>query len=189
MDRLSSAAMAVALSMTAAACATPERANVVANDRKSTRGSAEPTVLANLQLDSVTAAGVLVDVGSFAAALGDLAGTRADAETFVSRGEAFDLGVGRTVGLALACCNEKADVAVGSAAVGSGDIVHGTTHSVEHDGRFLDLGLSVGFVFALSVEKHVGTALDEHVAMLEQWRPALADRHLDLPGAVPRGAE
>ena len=170
MDRLRWAAAAVVLGITTSAGAADE-----------------PTVLSDLELDAVTAAGVLVDVGSFASALGDLAGTRTDADTFVFGGEGFDLGVGRTVGLALACCSEEADVAVGSAVAGSGDIVHGITHSVEHDGRFLDLGLSVGFVLALSVEKHFGTARDEHVAMLEQWRAALADRHLELPDAVRDG--
>jgi hypothetical protein len=167
----------------------PEPATVVASDMKSARGSAEPTVLADLQLDSVTAAGVLVDVGSFATALGDLGATRTDADTFVFGGETFDLGVGHTMGLALACCNEEADVAVGSAVVGGGDIVHDTTHSVEHDGRFLDLGLSVGFVLALSVDKHFAAAWVEHVAMLEHWRAALAGRHLEPTDAVMPGAQ
>jgi hypothetical protein len=189
MDRLRSAAMAVALSVTTSACAAPEPAKVVANDTKSARGSAEPTVLVDLQLDSVTAAGVLVDVGSFAAALGDLARTRTDAATSVFGGETFDVGLGRTVGVGVACCDEEADVAVGSAVGGGGDIVHGITHSVEHDGRFLDLGLSVGFVLALSVDKHFAAGWVEHVAMLEQWHAALADRHLDLPDAVLRGAQ
>jgi len=164
MDRLSWAATAVVLGITT-----------------SDGAAEEPTVLSDVELDAVTAAGVLVDVGSFASALGDLAGIRTDAATSAFGGETFDVGLGSTVGLALACCNEEADVAVGSAVVGSGDIVHGTTHSVEHDGRFLDLGLSVGFVLALSVEKHFGMARDEHVAMLERWRAALADRHLEPP--------
>jgi hypothetical protein len=172
MDRLRWAAAAVVLGITT-----------------SDGAADEPTVLSDLELDAVTAAGVLVDVGSFAAALGDLAGTRTDADTFVSGGAAFDLGVGRTIGLAFACCDEEADVAVGSAAVGSGDIAHGITHSVEHDGRFLNLGLSLGFVLALSVEKHFATALDEHVAMLERWRAALADRLPELPDAGMRGAQ
>jgi hypothetical protein len=149
----------------------------------------EPTVLSDFELDAVTAAGVLVDVGSFAATLGDLARTRTDAATSVFGGETFDVGLGRTVGVGVACCDEEADVAVGSAVVGSGDIVHGITHSVEHDGRFFDLGLSVGFVLALSVDKHFATVLDEHVAMLEQWRAALADRHLEFSDAVMTGAQ
>jgi hypothetical protein len=164
-------------------------AAVVLGITTSDGAAGEPTVLSDLELDAVTAAGVLVDVDSFATALGDLAGTRTDADTFAFGGKGFDLGVGRTMGLALACCTEEADVAVGSAAVGSGDIVHGTTHSVEHDGRFLDLGLSVGFVLALSVDKHFAAGWVEHVAMLEQWHAALAGRHLELPDAVMRGAQ
>jgi hypothetical protein len=188
MDRLKCAAMAVIISMTTSACATPEPANVVPNDMKSARGSAEPTVLADLQLDSVTAAGVLVDVSSIATALGDFGDARTGANTFVVGGEYLDLGVGTTMGQALACCGEDADVAVGSAAVGAGDMVHGITHSVEHDGRFLDLGLSVGFVLALSVDKHFAAGWVEHVAMLEQWHAALAGRHLEPRGAAMPGA-
>jgi hypothetical protein len=164
-------------------------AAVVLGVTSSAGAADEPIVLSDLELDAVTAAGVLVDVGSFATALGDLMGTRTDADTFVFGGEGFDLGVGRTMGLVWACCTEETDVAVGSSAVGSGDIVHGTTHSVEHDGRFLSLGLSVGFVLVLSVEKHFGTARDEHVAMLEHWHAALADRHLELPDALMKGSQ
>jgi hypothetical protein len=154
MDRLRSAARAVVVSMTTSACAAPEPATVVANDMESTRGSAEPTVLADLQLDSVTAAGVLVDVGSIATTLGDFGDARTGANTFVVSGEYLDLGVGTTMGQALACCGEDADVEVGSTALSIGDIAHGVAHGIEHHGRGLAYGFSFGFVLAVSFEKH-----------------------------------
>lgn len=150
---------------------------------------AEPKVLADWELDSITAAGVLVDVSSIAAALGDFAKTKTDADTFAFGGKTLDLGIGITIGQALACCGEDADVEVGSAVLGIGDIVHGTTHRVKHDGRHLAYGLSVGFVVALSFEDHFATARDEHLAMLKELRAALADFHFELPDAVMVGAQ
>jgi hypothetical protein len=149
----------------------------------------EPTVLSDLELDAVTAAGVLLDVSSIAAALGDFANANTDANTFAFDGKTLDLGVGTTIGQALACCGEDADVEVGSAALGIGDIVHGVTHAVEHDGRPLAYGLSVGFVIALSFKEHPATVRDERVAMLEELRAALADFHFALPDAAMVGAQ
>jgi hypothetical protein len=155
----------------------------------STPAADEPTVLSDLELDAITAAGVLVDVNSFATARGGLALSRTDSDTFVLGGKTFDLGVGRTMGLAFACCNEEAEVVVGSGVVGLGDIAHSITHSVEHDGRFLDVALSAGFVLALSVKRHFAAAWPEHVAILEQLRAALADFHLEFSDAVMVGAQ
>jgi hypothetical protein len=141
-------------------------------------------VLSEFELDAITAAGVLVDVSSMAAALGDVAAVRTDANTGVFVGKHLAVGVGTTIGQALACCDGDADVAVGSAVVGIGDIVHGTTHSVEHDGRFLDVGLSVGLVVALSFENHSATARDAHLAMLEELRAELANFRVELADSV-----
>ena len=149
----------------------------------------EPTVLSDQELDSITAAGVLIDVDSVAAALGDFAHTRTDANTLVFSGEDLDLGVGITVGQALACCGEDANVGVGSEVLGIGDIVHGTTHHVKHEGRRLAYGLSVGFVLAASFENHSATVRDEHLAMLKELRSALVDFHFELPDAVIVGAQ
>jgi hypothetical protein len=148
----------------------------------------ERTILSDLELDAITASGVLVDVDSIAAALGDLAHTRTDADTLVIN-EDFDLGVGFTIGQALACCGEDADVEVGSTVLGVSDIVHGTTHHVEHEGRRLAYGLSVGFVLALSFENPPATVREEHLAMLRELRAALADFHFKLPDTVMAGAQ
>jgi hypothetical protein len=176
MDRLRSAATAVVLSMTISACAASEPVSVVPNDMESARGSAEPTVLADLQLDSVTAAGVLVDVSSIATALGDFGDARTGANTFVVGGEYLDLGVGTTMGQALACCGENADVEVGSTAFGIGDIAHAVAHGIEHHGRSLAYGFSFGFVLALSFEKHQ--------LMREKLHAALADLRFGHSDAV-----
>jgi hypothetical protein len=159
------AVAAAVLGLTASACAAPEPATEVARHMKSARGSAEPMVLADLQLDSVTAAGVLVDVSSIATAVGDFGDARTDANTFVVGGGHLDMGVGTTTGQAHACCGENADVEVGSTAVGIGDIAHGVAHGIEHHGRGLVYGFSFGFVVAISLEKHQ--------AMREKSRAAL----------------
>jgi hypothetical protein len=168
------------LGMTTSACVAPEPATVVTSDMKSARGSAEPTVLADLQLDSVTAAGVLVDVSSVATSLGDFGDARTGANTFIVGGEYLDLGVGTTMGQALACCGEDVDVEVGSTAVGIGDIAHGVAHGIEHHGRGLAYGFSFGFVLAVSFEKHQ--------VMREKSRAALADLRFAHSDALPSGA-
>jgi hypothetical protein len=149
----------------------------------------EPMVLSDSDLDAITAAGILIDVNSLATALGDFAHTRTDANTLVINGEDWDLGVGITIGQALACCGEDADVEVGSEVLGIGDIVHGTTHRVGHDGRRLAYGLSVGRVLAVSFENPPATVRDAHLAMLKELRAALADFHFELPDAVMVGAQ
>jgi hypothetical protein len=150
MERVSWAAAAVVLGVTTSADV-----------------AAEPRVLADSELDAVTAAGVLVDVSSIATALGDFGAARTGANTFVVDGEYLDLGVGTTMGQALACCGEDADVEVGSTAVGIGDIAHGVAHGIEHHGRGLAYGFSFGLVLGVSFEKHQ--------LMREKLRAALAD--------------
>ena len=150
---------------------------------------AEPKVLADRELDSITAAGVLIDVSSIAAALGDFAAAKTDANTLAFHGKTLDLGVGITIGQALACCGDDADVEVGSAVLGVGDLVHGLTHRVKHNGRSLAHGLSAGFVVALSFEKQPASVRDTQGAMLEEMRAALADFHFELPDAVMVGAQ
>jgi hypothetical protein len=125
-------------------------------------------------MDSVTAAGVLVEVSSFATAIGDGAHTRTDANTFVFGGKYLDLGVGITRGRAAACCGEDADVEVASAVLGIGDIVHGVVHGVERDGPLLAYGLSVGLVVAVSFEKY-RAMLEELPAVLSAARIQLSD--------------
>lgn len=148
--------------------------------------AAEPRVLADWELDSITAAGVLLDVNSIAAALGDFASTRTDANIFTLHSDDLNLdtGVGVTTGQAFACCGEDADVEVGSTAVGMGDYVRGITHTIGQDGserhRFAR-GFSLGFVLAISSNSHFANAREEHGAMLEQLRAALSGFRVELP--------
>jgi hypothetical protein len=137
---------------------------------------AQPKVLSNFELDAITAAGILVDVGSFSAAFGDLTRTRTDARTVAFAGKHLDVGIGTTKGQALACCGENAEVEVGSAVRGIGDIVHGAAHGIEYDGPPLEYGFSMGFVVAVSFEKHL--------AMVEKLRAAAAEfrPELSMPG-------
>ena len=152
---------------------------------------AEPKILADWQLDSITAAGVLVDVSSIAAALGDFARANTDANTFAFGGKHLDLGVGITMGQAIACCGKDADVEVGSVVLGIGDIVHGVTHTVKHDSSALAQGFSMGFVLAISFEEHFakvrGQQLkvpDEHLLRFEELRTALTAFDIELPDGV-----
>jgi hypothetical protein len=143
----------------------------------------EPRVLSDLELDAITAAGVLVDTSSIAAALGDFAQTQTGANTVVFGGEHLDLGVGITTGQALSCCGEHADVEVGSAVLGVGDIVDGITHTVKHDSLVLAYGFSVGFVVAGSFGEHIARIRAERLAMLAELHAALADFGVELPDA------
>jgi hypothetical protein len=123
--------------------------------------SGEPKVLSNLELETVTAAGVLVDVNSVAAAVGD--NTRAVTDTYTSVIEKnLELGIGFTLGQALACCGENADVEVGSAVLGVGDIVHGGTRGGKLDGGILAGGLSTGFIVAVSFKDPLAMVQDLH---------------------------
>jgi hypothetical protein len=110
----------------------------------------EPQVLSDLELESITAAGVLVDVNSIAAAFGDSTRALTDAHTSVLDGKNFDVGFGFTTGQALACCGEEADVDVGSAVFGAGDIVYYGTRAFKADGGGGAAGLSAGLVVAVS---------------------------------------
>jgi hypothetical protein len=148
---------------------------------------AEPQVLADWELDSITAAGVLVEVGSVAAALGDSGISRTDGRTFVFGGEHLDLGVGITVGEALACCGEDADVAVGSTVLGDGDIVRGATRTLKRDGPVFARGLSVGYLLAISYGRHFA-ARDQQLEVLDELRAALAAFRIDLPDAKSAAA-
>jgi hypothetical protein len=174
------AAAGVTLGLATSACAAPEPAAVVMSATRSAGGAAQPMVLADLQLDAVTAAGVLVDVSSIAVALGDSGHALTDANTFVFGGEHLDLGVGTTTGQAFACCGEDADVEVGSAVLGIGDIVHGVAHGIEHNRGLLAYGFSWGLVVAVSFEKRL--------AMIEELRLALADLYFAHTDALSSDA-
>ena len=177
----------VLLSMLTSACAAPELRALAARGAEMV-GTTEPTVLAELELDSITAAGVAVDVGSFAVARGDLTLAFTDADTIALSREAYDLGLGFTRGFALACCGKEAAVEVGSVAVGSGDIVRGTTHSPDQDGgdgsRWA-LGHTLGFVLALSFKKNWGGTSGQRDAIVGELNATYADLDTQLRGGGP----
>jgi hypothetical protein len=179
--------VAVVLLLTlTSACAAPDLRAWAASGTEMA-STTKPTVLADLELDSITAAGVAVDVGSVAVARGDLTLAATSADTVALSREAYDLGLGFTRGLALACCGEGADVEVASMAVGSGDIVRSTTHSAEQDGgdgRRWAHGNSVGFVLALSFKKNWGGAGDQREAIVGELNATYADLDTQLHTAA-----
>ena len=123
----------------------------------------EATVLTDLELDAVTAAGVLAEVNSLASAFGDRTRTLTDADTFAVTGKSFDLGVGLTIGHGYGCCGEEADVVVGSAVDGVGQIVRRGTRNVKYDDGHSAQGLAAGYVIAVSLKQ----------PLLRELRPAL----------------
>lgn len=136
--------------------------------------AAEPRVLGGAELDTVTASGVFVNVDSSAAALGDHARAFTDARTLTIPGIWFDLGVGLTFGHGLACCAEAADVAVGSTAVGAGDLVHRGARESRSDDGILVHGLSAAFVVAVSFKPPL---------LPDNLRPALPAARTPVPDA------
>jgi hypothetical protein len=137
----------------------------------------EPKVLSDLELETITAAGVLVDVNSIAAAFGDSTRSFTDANTSVTEGKSLDLGIGLTTGQALACCGEDASVQISSAVQGVGDIVQRGTRVLRFDDGISDDGISVeglsaGFVVAVSFK--------DPLTMVQELNPMLMNVHSDL---------
>ena len=143
-------------------------------------------------MDTVTAAGLVVDVDSIAAALGEFTIARTVADTYVNVAKRF--GIGLTIGEAFACCGEGSQVQVGSAVMGGGDPVSGTTHSAEHDGIFLAYGFSIGLLLAGLPPQSmpaVGQALESfHNGLADQGRGLTYDMGTDTNGlpATTNGA-
>jgi hypothetical protein len=123
---------------------------------------AEPKTLSESQMDSLTAAGIHVEVAAFASAYGRhaVARTRAYASTGITR-DRIDVGVGFAEGQAFACCGSESEVAVHSTASSTGDVVHSTTYAFKLRGAALTLegeasyfayGYTAAFLVALSFE-------------------------------------
>jgi hypothetical protein len=149
-------------------------AAVVLGMTSSAAAADEPTVLSDLELEAVTAAGVLVDVSSFAAGFGaDRVRTLTDAKTVAAGGRRVSVGVGLTLGHGYACCGESADVEVGSAVLGVGDMVRGDTLELKYDDGISAQGLAAGYVIALSFHKPL--------VKLEDLRSALVNVRSGLP--------
>ena len=129
----------------------------------------EPKVLSDLELETITAAGVFVDVNSVAAAIGENTRSFTDANTSVIDGKSLDLGIGLTTGQALACCGEDAAVQVGSAVQGVGDIVQRGIRLLRYDDGISVEGLSSGFVVAVSYKDPVAAAQELRPALLSMF--------------------
>jgi hypothetical protein len=122
---------------------------------------AEPRLLADVEMDAVTAAGVMVEVGAYARALGAIARTRTDARALTSKlMEGVEIGAGFAEGQAFACCGEGSSVAVGSGAAGSGDAVYGKSVSHVFHGAALAEGALKRFTFGYSAALHVTASSD-----------------------------
>jgi hypothetical protein len=123
--------------------------------------TAEPQVLADHQLDAVTAAGVLVAVNSVANAVGDHVVADTSSFTSARSGHLVEVGVGFSDGYATACCGQESDVVLDSTAVGAGDLVYGRTYTVEFRGAiytvdngfgYFAYGYTAAFLLAVSFE-------------------------------------
>jgi hypothetical protein len=92
---------------------------------------AEPRTLADVEMDAVTAAGVVVEVDAYARALGTIAVTRTDARAALTGiiEEGIEIGAGFAEGQAYACCGNGSSVVVGSIAAGGGDVVYSGSFS------------------------------------------------------------
>ena len=111
---------------------------------------AEPLMLTEIQMDRVTAGGVLVSVEPFAAAYGDFGTAETFAQTNAGRTALFDYGYGFGLGYASACCGPDAAVDVGTAVAGVGDVVGGGTASIIESNGVTAIGTTVGWVAAFS---------------------------------------
>jgi hypothetical protein len=114
--------------------------------------SAEPRLLANVEMDTVTAAGVVVDVRAYAHALGAIAHTRTDARALTSLIEGgIEIGAGFAEAQAYACCHIGSLLVAGSSAAGSGDVAYGGSFThVFHGAALTANGAVERFVFGYS---------------------------------------
>lgn len=110
---------------------------------------AEPQALSAAELDTVTA-GAVVDVDTFAAALGNYANAATDVQTLVIESPWFSAGIGWGIGEAVACCGPVAAVDVRASAHGEGDLVRGRATRLERDNGVLAVGVAAGWVSAIS---------------------------------------
>jgi hypothetical protein len=113
---------------------------------------AEPRTLADVEMDAITAAGVVVEVDAYARALGTIAVTRTDARALTSIiEEGIEIGAGFAEGQAYACCGNGSSVVVGSSAAGGDDVVYGGSFShVFHGAALTSDGALRRFAFGYS---------------------------------------
>jgi hypothetical protein len=130
---------------------------------------AEPKPLADAEMDSVTAAGVVVEVDAYAWALGAIATARTEARVLTrSTKERVEVAAGFAEGLAYACCGEESSITVGSKAAGGGDVAYGSTFSqVFHGASLTSEGKVKRFTFGYSASLVVAASSDAVPHFLE----------------------
>jgi hypothetical protein len=123
---------------------------------------AEPRLLADAEMDGITAAGVHVGGAAHARAVGHIVRTRTDARALTRTvNDRVELGVGFAEGQAFACCGQGASVAVGSSAAGGGGVVHSRTVShVFHGAALSDDHALERFTFGYSASLVLGASTD-----------------------------
>jgi hypothetical protein len=157
--------------------------------------TAEPQVLADSELDVVTASGVLVNVGSVANAIGDHIVADTSSYTSARTEGLIEVGVGVSDGYALACCGGESDVVLDSTAVGAGDLVYGKTYTAEFRGAaysvdggfgYFAYGYTAAFLLAISFEDGFAT-VQQAVQEPQVDAPGLADAVREFIGASRDG--
>jgi hypothetical protein len=113
-------------------------------------GKAEPQVLSVAEMDTVTAAGPVVNVNTFAAALGNYANTTTDVRTLVIDLPWGSVALGWGFGQAVACCGPASAVGVGTSLSGEGDVAQGRASEVRSDNDVLAVAVTTGWVLAIS---------------------------------------
>jgi hypothetical protein len=111
---------------------------------------AELQLLTPSQLDLVTAAGVEVDVASFAGALGNFARAGTDTRVRAVSTEWLQAALGISLGQAIACCGSASDVHVGTVATAAGDRAEGGSFSLHADNGIVANGIASAWTLALS---------------------------------------
>jgi hypothetical protein len=111
---------------------------------------AEPQVLTVAEMDTITAAGALVDVTTLAAGLGNHATAVTDAQTIVIDSPWMSAAIGWGVGEVVACCGPLSAVQVRTSVRGEGDLVRRRAVQLERDNGVLEVGLATGWVVAIS---------------------------------------
>jgi hypothetical protein len=146
--------------------------------------AADPQVLADSELDAVTAAGVLVDVSSVAHAVGDHLVADTGAYTVVRAEPVIQVGIGFTEAYASACCDEESDVVVDSIAVGAGDIVHGRRYTAEFRGATYNVGEGFSyFTYGYSAAFVLAISFEDGFEMLHQaWQHGVQEGRVDVRG-------
>lgn len=128
-----------------------------------------PIILTAFDMDRVSAAGVSVEMDSFALVSGEFGQTDTDVITGVVALGPKQIGYGFGTGEAVACCGDDSEVLLDMTASGTGDYVFADTHTVYGSDGVTKFGISQGIVLALS-----GPSREELVAATKGYISQLA---------------